>query len=405
MTGIEDRFCAPQQFADASDQLHELVAAQLGFDDFGPDDYLPGLEALLLSLDYDPRLTERGRRIAWGEVYNALFARAHAIKAIKETPGVDQIAIEQPVVITGIPRTGTTALHKLMAVDPRFQGLQTWLIGAPMPRPPRETWERHPLFLKTVDRLSRRYEVTPDRKAAHRMTAEEVDECCLVLRQGFVSNIWSCMWSAATYDLWWQTQSELHCYEHLRRVLQLIGSSEAEKRWLLKNPGHIANLDFLFALFPDAKVIQTHRDPARAVPSLCAMLIRNHDVVEEGRRDLRARMLGMRETEKWAKALRDAEPVRQLHRNQILDVIHGDFHRAPMRTLEQIYAFIGLELTPGVRSAMEQRIKEDPERQYGVHRYSIDDFGITEDQVRARFGDYVDRFTLGEGSATAGGEK
>jgi hypothetical protein len=394
MTGLQDHFAAPDRFAGASEQLHELVARQLGADDFGPDDYLPGLKTLLLSLDYDPRLTERGRRIAWGELNNALFARAHAIRAIKATPAVDAIAIKEPVVITGIPRTGTTALHKLLALDPQFQGLQTWLIGAPMPRPPREAWEHNPQFLKTVEQLSRRYEAVPDRQAAHRMAAEEVDECCLVLRQGFVSNIWSCMWSASTYDLWCQTQSELHCYEHLRRVMQLISSSEPQKRWLLKNPGHIANLDLLFTLFPDAKVIQTHRDPARAIPSLCAMLIRNHDVVEEGRRELRARILGLRETEKWAKALRDAEPVRRAHGKQLLDVIHSDFHRAPMQTIERIYSFVGLDLTAPARAAMEKRVKDDPERQYGVHQYRIDDFGITEEQVRERFGDYTERFGL-----------
>jgi hypothetical protein len=226
------------------------------------------------------------------------------------------------------------------------------------------------------------------------MAAEEVDECCLVLRQGFVSNIWSCMWSAATYDLWWQTQSELHCYEHLRRVMQLIGSNEPDKRWLLKNPGHIGNLHIVFELFPDAKVIQTHRDPASAIPSLCAMLIRNHDVVEAGRRDLRAHIMGVRETEKWAKAVRDAELVRQSHPGQILDVMHRDFHRAPIETLQRIYAFAAIELTSAVRSAMEERIEADPERQHGVHRYRIDDFGITAEEIRARFSDYMERFDL-----------
>lgn len=404
MPGIEDRFVPPRQFADAADQLHELVAEQLGCADFGSDDYLPGLQVLLLSMDYDPRLTEAGRRIAWGEVYSALFARAHAIREMHKSPGFEGYAITGPVVITGIPRTGTTALHKLMAVDPQLQGLQTWLTGTPMPRPPRACWDEHPQFRKTVDQLKRRYEAMPDRKTAHLMVADEVDEDCLVLRQGFVSNIWTCAWTATTYDLWSQTQSELRCYEHLKRVLQLIGSNERGKRWLLKNPGHIANLDLLFAVFPDAKVIQTHRDPAKAVPSLCAMLIRSHDVLEAGRRELRARILGIRETEKWARAIRDAEPVRQAHRAQVLDVIHADLHRAPMQTIERIYAFAGLELTPSVRSAMEQRIARDPERQHGAHRYDIAEFGITEHAIRERFGDYVERFDLAPKHGAIAGE-
>jgi len=398
MTGLEDRYAAPAQFADAGDQLHELVASQLGGDYFGPDDYQPGLETLLLSMDYDPHFSERGRRIAWGELYGGLFGRAHAYKSMTEHPGFDARPIRRPLIITGIPRTGTTALHKLLAVDPQFQGLQGWLIAAPQPRPPRETWDRNPLFRNAVERMEARYASKPGSRAAHDMAAEEVDECLGVLRQGFVSNLWTCAWSAATYDLWLQTQSERACYRHLNRVLQLIGSSEPEKRWLLKNPGHIANLDLLFETFPDALVINTHRDPAKAVPSLCALLIRNHSVMEVGRAELRARILGIRETEKWARAVQDAEPVRQRHKRQVLDVVHADFHREPLRTVERIYAFAGLDLKPEVAAAMAARIEAAPERRHGVHRYDVSDFGTTEHRIRERFGDYVDRFDLLEKS-------
>ncbi len=395
MTQPHEDTTAPSHFAQASQQLHDWVARDLGTDDFGPNDYVPGLEMVLLSLDYDPRLTQRGRQIAWNELYKALFARAHAMKSSKDSPGIESAEMKRPLIITGIPRTGTTALHKLLALDPQFQGLQTWLIGAPMARPARDAWEAHPQFRKTVHELNLRYAAVPDRRSAHQMAAEEVDECCLVLRQGFVSNLWSCMWSAATYDLWCQTQSERHCYEHLRRVMRLIGSNEPHKRWLLKNPGHISNLRLVFDHFPDARVIQTHRDPASAIPSLCAMLIRNHDIVEEGRRELRARILGQREMEKWAHAIREAEPVRQAHRDQVLDVIQGDFRRAPLQTIERIYSFAGIALTAPVRAAMQQRIADDPERQFGVHNYRIEDFGITVAAVHERFGDYITRFNLG----------
>lgn len=394
MTGLEDRFAAPEHFADASELLHELVARQLGADDFGPDDYMPGLKMLLLSMDFDPQFSERGRRIAWGLLYGALFARAHSFRAAKEVPGYERNAITRPVVITGIPRTGTTALHKLMAVDPQFQGLQGWLIAAPQPRPPRETWDSNPLFQNAVERLEARFASKPGARAAHNMVAEEVDECLGVLSQGFVSNLWTCAWTATNYDLWWQTQSEMHCYRHLRRVLQLIGSVEPKKRWLLKNPGHIANLDMLFATFPDALVVHTHRDPAKAVPSLCALLVGNFAVMENGREQVHARLLGIRETEKWAKAIRDAEPVRRAHREQILDVIHADFHRAPMDTIRRIYRFAGLDLKPEVAAAMQKRVDDNPEGKHGVHRYNVADFGMTEYQIRERFGDYLDRFDL-----------
>ncbi|HET8710010.1 MAG TPA: sulfotransferase, partial [Spongiibacteraceae bacterium] len=286
---MDTSYDPPTRFSNAMDEVHELVAREVGNDDFGSRDYLPGLRVLLQSMDYDPHFTERGRRFAWGTVVGALKGRAHAIKSMRENPGFDRHAITNPVVITGIPRTGTTALHKLMAVDPQFQGLQTWLLDAPMPRPPQDTWTNYPAFHKTAEMLEARFKAAPIKRAAHNMAAEEVDECCLVLRQGFVSNLWTVGWSAATYDAWWQCQSETDAYRHYYRCVQLIGNNDIDKRWLLKNPGHIDNLDLLFATFPAAKVIQTHRDPAKAVPSLCSLLMPLHSIVEEGRYEQRAR--------------------------------------------------------------------------------------------------------------------
>ena len=274
----------PAQFRTAADQLHDIVAKELGTTDFGPDDYLPGLTVLLQSMDHDPHFHEQGKRLAWGQVIGVLRSRASAIAAMQANPGFDENPILAPVVIVGVPRTGTTALHRLMAVDPRFQGLQTWLIDNPMPRPPIERWGDYPQFRKTVAGLDAHYAATPEARAAHHRAAEEVHECCMILWHSFNSNIWACgNWSSPTYDAWRQCQEEDAAYDYYTRCVQLIGSNEPEKRWLLKNPGHIEQLDLLFACYPDARVIQTHRDPAKAIPSLCALLMHAYPVYEQGR--------------------------------------------------------------------------------------------------------------------------
>jgi hypothetical protein len=389
----------PARFADAGDQLHAAAALQAGSSDFGPPDYRVGLKVLLESMDYDAQFHEAGRRTAWSQVVDALASRAIAFRAMAENPGFERREIRRPIVITGIPRTGTTALHKLMAVDPQFQGPEKWLLAAPKPRPPKETWRSDPHFLHEVGLLDARFGELPEQRAAHNMVAEEVDECLWLQRQSFVSNFWTCQCSAATYDAWWQTQTEAESYGYLKRCYQLIGGGEPEKRWLLKNPSHILRLDQLFAVFPDALVINTHRDPAKAVPSLCALLMQGFPLIEAGRTELHARILLEREAVKWAKGIRDAEPVRQARRSQVLDVIHAEFYASPMTVVRRIYAFVGLALTPEVEAAMEARIAAAPEKAHGEHRYDVADFGMSEDDVRDRFGDYVDRFGLRPGGA------
>ena len=387
----------PARFRTASDQLHDIVALEAGSSDFGPVDYLPGLQVMLQSMDYDPHFSPAGRRLAWGQVIGCLRGRAHAIQSMKDNPGFDAQPILDPVVITGVPRTGTTALHRLMAVDERFQGLQTWLIDSPMPRPPAESWADWPQFRKSVADLEAHYAATPESRAAHNRAAAEVHECCMILWHSFNSNIWACGgWSSATYDAWRQSRPEDAAYAYYYRCVQLIGSNAPEKRWLLKNPGHIEQLDLLFAIYPQAKVIQTHRDPARAVPSLCSLLMNLHPIYEEGRLEQRAHNMLARETGKWAQALRRADAARARHPGQAIDVVHGDFHRDPMGVLERIYAFIGMEIGEELRAAFARRIAEKPELQHGVHRYDIADFGMSEEAVREQFGAYVERFDLVE---------
>jgi hypothetical protein len=402
---METGLAAPARFAAAFDQLHEAAAAQAYTSDFGNDDYRWGLRVLLQSMDYDPHFTEAGRATAWRQLVDALASRAIAFRSMRDNPGYADNAIRRPIVITGIPRTGTTALHKLMAVDPQFQGPEKWLLSAPMPRPPRESWPDSRWFRKEVDELNARFGATPELRAAHNMVAEEIDECLWLQRQSFVSHMWSCNWSAATYDTWWQAQTEAESYQYLRRGIQLIGMNDQNRGWLLKNPSHILHLDQLFAIFHDALVVQTHRDPAKAVPSLCALLMQAHSIMEVGRREERAHIMGMREAAKWAKGVREAGPVREAHRGQVMDVIHADFHAAPMAVVRRIYAFAGLELSPEVEAAMVERIAAKPEQSHGVHRYDVADFGLTENDIREQYRDYVDAFDLRPSKGSVGGNR
>jgi hypothetical protein len=387
-------FAPPDGFADAWDQAHDAASVQAGCDDFGTPDYHWGLRVLLQSMDYDPRFSEAGRAGAWRQVVDVLSSRAIAFRSLREHADHVDNQIRRPIVIVGLPRTGTTALHKLLAVDPQFQGPEKWLLSAAMPRPPRETWPDNPWYGKEVAELDARFGATPEQRAAHNMVAEEIDECLWLQRQSFVSHMWGCGWSAATYDAWWQAQDEAASYDYLRACIQLIGLNDLDRRWLLKNPSHILRLDQLLRIFPDACVVQTHRDPAKAVPSLCALLMQGNALMEPNRVEERAKIMCLWEAAKWAKGVRDAEPVRQAHAGQVFDVLHRRFHAEPMAVVREIYGFAGAELSREAETAMADRIGAAPELAHGVHHYDVADFGLAEEDIREQFGSYVDQFEL-----------
>ena len=167
--------------------------------------------------------------------------------SIRSTP---TSSIERPIFVTGLPRTGTTAIHRLLTADPRHQGLELWLAEFPQPRPPRETWSQNPVFQQIDAQFAKAHEENPDYTGLHYMTADEVEECWQLLRQSLHSVSYETLAHLPTYSQWLAEQDWTKPYRRHRKNLQLIGLNDAEKRWVLKNPSHLFALDALFADLP-----------------------------------------------------------------------------------------------------------------------------------------------------------
>jgi hypothetical protein len=385
----------PPRFAGADDALHAVASQAAGLSDFGRgDEYMPGLTQLLIALDEDgPRFAPGGRAFVWNALVGALVSRLVFMEGLrKHSAGVPPTP-RRPLVITGIPRTGTTALHKLLSMDPQFQGLEKWLTVFPQPRPPRETWRGHAQFQATAAGLEAFFEAAPEMRAAHNIVADEVDECLEILKQSFCSNLWGSSFRAPQYDGWWREQSELPAYRYFARVIGLIGAYEPEKTWLLKNPGHIMQLPALFEVFPDACVVQTHRDPAQALPSLASVLTMARRVSEGERVDKHE--IGRRELENWARAAEASIEARaQLPAEQFIDIRQKDFQSDPIATVRRIYAHFGFSLSEQTEDAMRQRVKQDPERAHGAHGYTPEEFGLAREAIGERFSRYMTTYGL-----------
>ncbi|WP_117208180.1 sulfotransferase family protein [Allorhizocola rhizosphaerae] len=349
------------------DRLHESAMRLTGLSDFGDTDYLAGLHVLAKSYVDEAALTPLGEKVQRAFLRSALVARLFT-----EAAAVEDAPITRPVFVTGLPRTGTTALHRLLCADPAHQGLEVWLTDVPQPRPPVSTWASNPVYVA----LEQAYAQRSDLAGAHRIAADQVEECWYLLRQSMMSISFECLAHIPSYSDWLAAQDWTPAYRRHRRNLQLIGSNDPGRRWILKNPSHMFALDALLAVYPDALIVQTHRDPVTAIASVCslnAQASRGWSTVFEGA------LLGRSQLDLWARGYHRFAADRAKHDPaHFLDVHYDDFIRDPVHVLEQVYDRLGS--TPPA-SVLELAQRGTP----GSHRYDLADFGLTASEVAARF--------------------
>jgi hypothetical protein len=379
----------PRRFVDAEGLLHDMAMAEVGFSDCGPDDYLAGLRALLSAIDTDLDLRGPARERVFGMILAALISRLFSQKGWHENPECLTTEIRRPLIITGLIRSGTTPLQKVLALDPQFQGLEYWLAETPMVRPPRRKWRAHPLFQSAAANLNALLAANPMIGAIHQMAAEEPDECLNIMRQSFISNMFASQLHLPSYDQWWMAQDETAAYLRHRDNLRLIGYHDRDKRWLLKNPGHILGIEPLLKVYPDACIVQTHRDPLKAIPSICdlIMMIRKTIVPEADPLDD-----GPRENMLWSIGVKRAMAAHDAHPENFHDVHMVDFVEDPIGVIRGIYRRFDLELGGEVEAAMRNWLDEHAQARPGFHRCRAEDFGLTEDAIRTQFAEYIERY-------------
>ncbi|MBC2638957.1 MULTISPECIES: sulfotransferase [unclassified Rhodococcus (in: high G+C Gram-positive bacteria)] len=369
------------------EDLHASATRLTGLTDFGGDDYTEALGVLLDSYHTDEQLTPLGSKVSRVFLRGALVARLLSEAAWKQHPEHADVRIERPIFVTGLPRTGTTALHRLLTADPSHQGLEMWLTEMPQPRPPRETWDSNPVFQKIEESFSRHHIERPEFMGVHYMSAGEVEECWQLLRQTFKSISYECLASIPTYSRWLEHQDWTNAYQRHKKNLQLIGLPDRDRRWVLKNPSHLFALDELLAVYPDALIIQTHRPPRTIVPSVCSLA---EQATEGWSEKFRGSVIGESQLELWARGLEQFTAARAEHNPaQFIDVDYHDFVADPLGTVDGIYTHFGLELTAqaqGAMAAMHADSRRGDRRP--SHRYTLEEFGLTAEQVDERFANY-----------------
>ena len=264
-----------------------------------------------------------------------------------------------------------------------------WLCEVPQPRPPRASWAADPVFQYIQAGCEKHHTAHPEFMGVHYMAADQVEECWQLLRQSMRSISWECLAHLPTYSAWLSTQDWTGPYRRHRRNLQLIGWPDAGRRWVLKNPSHLFALDALLAVYPDALVIQTHRDPRTAIASVASLAAQASAGWSEV---FTGDVVGRDQLELWASGLERFSAARARVEQdpgaeaRFFDVRYEDLVADPVGTAEAVYDCFGLPFTGAAADAM--RALAGAGGATGVrpaHRYTLRDFGLTEADVGARF--------------------
>jgi len=376
----------------ASEQaLHEEARAVVGWDDFGDPSYRDGLRVLLRAWDEEARFNAYGRAAARQTVVSLLARRLRAERMWRELPQVLEQPIRRPLVICGLVRTGSTALHYLMGQDPGIQVLQYWLAEAPQPRPPRSEWAANPDFQASCAEIEAMYAADPSLKAIHFMMADGPEECRHLLAQHFTDDGFEVNATIPSYSAWYEKVDMRPSYRRHRHLIQLIGSTDPTRRWLLKYPVHVRHLDALLEVYPDACIIQTHRDPARVLFSYSSLIAGFRSLQEEG---VDAAAETRRQMELWARGLEKGIAVRRgRDPRQFYDLHFRDFMADPVAAVRRIYAHFDQDLSFEGERALRQWQEGNPQHKHGRHEYS-EEIGVTREQIWERFGAYMQYFGM-----------
>jgi hypothetical protein len=363
--------------------LHDSASAATGLDDFGDECYREGLGRLLDALArVHPDLGEFGAA-AEARALGPLIGRLWSEQGWQRRPECRTNPVVGPVVITGIPRTGTTLLHKMLSLDDRYQVLQNWIIPNPMVRPPRERWNGFAAYQAAGERFAQAPELM---RKTHLVRPEEADECLLMMAQSFASNMFGSLELIPDYDEWFLATDMTPSFLRLAENLRLIGADDADRPWLLKNPSHVLALDDFFAVFPDARVVQTHRDPQVAMGSVVSLL---STLTGQRPEDRAARELSV-----WGEGMRRTDAARARRSERFYDVDYRELVADPVGVAVNLSAWLGVDLNDGVRARMRAWVEDNPQGQHGEHRYDPAELGVTAAAVERQFGDYADRYGL-----------
>jgi sulfotransferase family protein len=375
------------------EHLVTRACERAGRDDFGGDSWREGLTLLVQTVDSAPGVTAGGRDFVYGQFVDALWNRLRVVDYLKQHPEVAAERIERPLVVLGLPRTGTSLASYLLDQDPNRRSLLTWEAENSVPPASPETLRTDPRCSKKKAELDT---LAEGLKAAnipmvHWDEADGPTECMFLQNQDFKAYLWEAFMPTSAYADWLLDADMTSTYAYERSVLQML-QSRAPGVWSLKMPSHAVHIDTLLSTFPDARIIWAHRDPFKATASFLrlnylsrAVLGADIDVtgvVSNVLRQLQAHV---------------ARPLRTRRRigdGKFFDLHYAALMRDPIGVMRSLYEWAGDDLTRSTEAAMLSWLERNPQDRFGVQPYSLDGSGVTIADLEPVFDQYLSAFDI-----------
>jgi hypothetical protein len=378
----------------------ETAQRRCGFDDFGGGDFFESLSRLLDSCQREAQLNLVGRIVLRADLIRLLYSRLFIQRDRKAYPRIVRQEIREPLFIVGLPRSGTTVLHTLLAIDPEHRVPLTWEVMTPSP-PTRDNEKRR--IQRAISSCNCFNWLAPTFRHVHPVGAELPQECVSLMAPTFMSDQFDAMYYVPSYRAWFFRQDLRPAYEYHRRFLQHLQVRQNARRWVLKAPTHMFALPTLLAVYPDALFVQTHRAPLDAMASVSSLITILRRVFSDA---VDPPTVCREAIDYWSKTLDTFLQQRdRLAEHRICDVNYVEICRDPLAVVRHIYAHFGWSLSPKVEQRMRRALASQRQERYRLHRYDLSQFGVQEAESAPRFAAYCDRFGLDVGRKRGSGAR
>ena len=375
------------------ESLIAQAARQTGLSDFGDDWFFANIDALIPSLNKQAKLSAEGIYGAQHMIVSGLVNRLRHLQLVKDNPEILDEQVNVTAVLTGLPRTGSTMLHRMLAAAPKLTGVRWYETQNYVPLEGEVRGNPAPRLEAAKGVLAYMLEAIPELMSIHPMDIEQPDEEVIILGQLFSSSMIESTYFVPDYAEWLSGQDPRKAYDDLIQILQSLqwqDPSRKGKSWVLKTPGHLMGLQTVLEVFPDAKIVMTHRNPVSTIPSYCSM---EASLYKMGSTDISNVEIGSY----WMKRLKDwLDNFMAVRANadsdRFIDVNYKSLLTASSQEGMRVLSAAGIPMSSEIKTGMEEWIEANRREHRAVHKYSLQDFGLDEDDIRTKYGDYISQY-------------